>query len=882
MPYLSLRGVAHTLRYTLNALLMLFLLFGHQRVQAQLSCLALTAADVENTAQAANFVCVDAGSTSAEVLLSDLLAALPIPGVNKLLPFAQAQNTPQYIAIRGVLRIDPAASEYAFAPGSEIVFSAGSNCGIAVSDGCKLTLKGVSVHGSPTGQFKEVRAEAGSTLIVDGCRIKDGKSAITVHRNATTSILGNTFGRNLASLQLGEEVAVSQFALFLAPNGSISGNTFDGPETFKTPFSSLRPLSGIRVKAVDNIAIGSVGGGTNVFQNFENTHGGQFSHNGITIGNSDVTVLNSRFENIAAASTFAIDGGIYVDNTSTVSVTGMGIFPVSPLTMDNVRTGIYLARGGSASVTAAKFSRFRDGILNDRIDNAGSVPNYIVVNACQFDNYTDRSIGAFSLSGVPTNFSNFSVTSSTFDDNAVQAGSRRGVSVISSSPATVSNFNIRANKFYLRGGTSGVHNFVGIALSNLTGGVVEHNIMENQSNSGSFRGITILDCATSVLYNTITGLNSNLLDEVGMEIMEAPNCVYRCNETSSLVRGMDFRDNCWNTTLFANHFNNNARSGLRLAGDDPNIGQQNTPQRRFNRWIGSGAMEGRIEFVLPLDPVAVALKSQFKVVPADDPSDYWADPRRINNASTNDPNWFVGGSGSLPQLDVCPSFPADPGGDDRLLDYTAQRIVNGDYVPVGGYAANTWDVSFLVYGFLDKNPDYMPTASAAASYYQANYNSNLGKFRRIYDGYLSLTSTLPTSTGSQLLSDLNAVNAVAQHEQNFKKVMRVLLEVNSGTASGLTEQQNADLTEVANQCRLSGGRAVLIARNALGLPVQNTSVCNAFGGGTEDRSKSAPGSLVQVSVFPNPTKGTFTVQTSSTVENGTARLTNLTGQVLKT
>ncbi|HNG90006.1 MAG TPA: T9SS type A sorting domain-containing protein, partial [Saprospiraceae bacterium] len=167
------------------------------------------------------------------------------------------------------------------------------------------------------------------------------------------------------------------------------------------------------------------------------------------------------------------------------------------------------------------------------------------------------------------------------------------------------------------------------------------------------------------------------------------------------------------------------------------------------------------------------------------------------------------------------------------------------------------------------------------SYYQANYNSNLGKLRHIYDGYLSLTSTSPTSTSSQLLSDLNAINTVAPHEQNFKKVMRVLLEVYGSTASGLTEQQNVILTEVATRCRLSGGRAVLMARNALGLPVQNAGDCIAFEGSPEDRNQSA-GSLMQVNVFPNPAKGALTVQTNSALENGTARLTNQNGQVLKT
>jgi|GEM_PF-3200388 len=107
--------------------------------------------------------------------------------------------------------------------------------------------------------YKEILAEAGSTLIVtDGCKIKDGRSAITIQLNATTSIVGNSFGRNLVSLQLGEEVAVSQFSLFLAPNGSISENTFDGTETLGSPYLGYRPLSGIRVNAVDNIAIGGL------------------------------------------------------------------------------------------------------------------------------------------------------------------------------------------------------------------------------------------------------------------------------------------------------------------------------------------------------------------------------------------------------------------------------------------------------------------------------------------------------------------------------------------------------------------------------------------------------------------------------------------------
>jgi hypothetical protein len=197
----------------------------YSSLKAQPICLGVQESDVYNPNQ--QFSCVD-GQNQPEVLLSTLIQG---PNAILLSPLA-ATTTPQYVIIRGILRIDNAI-QYTFAPGSEIVIlSTTSNTGgITVSAGCGLKLSGVTVHGVSNpllrGLFRSIQADPNSMLEVENCKINDASIGIHAKQLSTISIVDNIFGMldinkawgNFIAIRLGDPNSSIPFPIFFAPGG---------------------------------------------------------------------------------------------------------------------------------------------------------------------------------------------------------------------------------------------------------------------------------------------------------------------------------------------------------------------------------------------------------------------------------------------------------------------------------------------------------------------------------------------------------------------------------------------------------------------------------------------------------------------------------------
>ena len=203
-------------------------------------------------------------------------------------------------------------------------------------------------------------------------------------------------------------------------------------------------------------------------------------------------------------------------------------------------------------------------------------------------------------------------------------------------------------------------------------------------------------------------------------------------------------------------------------------------------------------------------------------------------------------------------------------------------MPWTGYPANTWDTEFLLYQRITKDASLRIEGSQAAGWFGNRYNSNIGTFQRVFDGFLSLSTEEPTATPTQLLSDLNTITVATIYEQNLKTDLRVFLELQINGTQSLTQQQTADLSNIADQCRYEGGFGVVLARLALEQPSIRSGECS-IGLGGEGRNRSKNVNSIKALVFPNPAIAqAFQVQLDRTLQNGTVRLVDLQGRVVGT
>jgi len=848
--------------------------------KAQLPCLGVTTACVDHPSEPNTYKCI-----SGPINVSQL-----INGPNPiLLPPAQAETTPQRIVVKGTLTVDinTGTGGYTFSEGSEIVF-ADEASEIIIQFNCGLKLNKTSVHGC-SSMWNRINAAGFATLIVENqCQIRDGICALEFHNNAKMSITDSYFDRNLLAVKIGREIFLNQQPISFAPGGGIWGNTISGIEQLKPPFNGLRPTNGILIQNTDNLTIGNGASGQNLFTSFENTAIGQVVCRGVSIVNSDVIILNSRFEFMAFNSTQQGDGAIGAISGSRVEIQGLGSGEGSTSTFQHCNTGVFL-HNSSTEVTNVNFNTVRECVAH--IQDAGSTSaKYVKVNNSRFLGFlkngiiAERNFGALNLSA-------FEVQNCRFDDNALFLGLKKAITVSTDFPASGEKVMLNNNKVYFRDRGFFGTNFtlIGFDINNLNKGSGKNNEFFDEGPTGTrFNAIRMQRCNGFLWSNNdIIGNNTvGIPADEGFIVDESPNCVYNCNYLNSVRNGMTFYGLCNSSTLYQNSFNNHDKYGLHLAADGTVIGGQ---FKKYNTWGGgSGEAEAFMYFTsynpfLPAHKFQVE-KSLFTIQTSNQNTDFWADPRRVGfTGMGNDPHWFIEpATPTPPSINLCPAETIDP--NDPKLDFGEKGIVNGTFIPWQGYPANTWDAALLLYQRMQDDPSLRPSGTPEAIWYANNYNGNLGKLWRVYDGFVSLSTDSPLASASQLLSDLNAIVLTTTHEQNLKTDLRIFLEMNITNSDTMTQAQTDLLNDIADQCRYEGGIGVVLARLALGQFSQREGDCSEGLRGTVGTNQDSQASIkgLNVSVFPNPAGQSLSVRLDQNVQNGTLRLVNLQGQIART
>jgi hypothetical protein len=446
----------------------------------------------------------------------------------------------------------------------------------------KLKLVNGSIEGCET-MWAGIELEDGASIECVSSDLKDAQWAIKLKGSAIADVRQTTFENN----NYGFQALVP--ANFVPPSITLSGNIFVTTGTLKAPYAGQSPLpfggkgyAGVYVDRVPALNISSSGGMNSQFKNL---------HNGIIAYNSNLRLSHTFFEDILKVSgapnlpgTIASPGkAIYAQNSSLV-VKGEGILSASPATFTNCHTGIEGLQT-TLSVTENKMLNVNNGVLS-RIGVNKRV--FISTNDIQAK---DLGIGVFHTLALPNGCQ--------VNENTVRMiGNAQGVGIKTGGSGDFGQQEglFSQNTIIVTDGAAGID--VGVSRN-----LKVINNLVNLNNGSSTYGIGISG-------GDLNGVNCNTINGVGQKgiygIM-AGRSNFVCNNASGTGIGLNFEGvfvGKGSIRVAGNTLNNNAGGGL-LMGSDAVIGEQ---VHQGNKWTGAG-----FTIAQHLGGIGVAVRSQFTV-----------------------------------------------------------------------------------------------------------------------------------------------------------------------------------------------------------------------------------------------------------------------------
>ena len=255
------------------------------------------------------------------------------------------------------------------------------------------------------------------------------------------------------------------------------------------------------------------------------------------------------------------------------------------------------------------------------------------------------------------------------------------------------------------------------------------------------------------------------------------------------------------------------------------------------------------------------------------------------------------------------------------------RLLNGTYSPPLNYPALTREAKWQFAGRLNRNPLLQTVDWATAQYYQDTYNDNYSRLNRAYQIYLDRwlpgtamanqigaletadeqrfvldatlseipednvalhmqmlaadtdiadkTTALKTAmenwvaTANQnisaLLTEVNSVTTIEEHETNMKNVLSVMLQSHL-SAGELSAQQAALMAQIADKCRYSGSYAMVLARGFF--DPQDSYSQDAYCQAEERSSPLTSQVFDAVTLYPNPVTESLVLNIGIPFERG--------------
>ncbi|MFN0033613.1 MAG: NosD domain-containing protein [Saprospiraceae bacterium] len=682
----------------------------------------------------------------------------------QLLPPAQAQNTAQFIIIKGKVTFN---DDYTFAAGSDIVFLDNSS-GLKVTTNKKLTLTSSWLHGC-TKLWAGIELSNSAKIVAQNCTFEDAKAAIILRSQTVAEITGNTFKKNVCGiLGLSTNPNAPPISILLGSRKGISGNIFWGnhqllepivPKTIDPAISTGDPTAvtnfpyvGIWIERVNSLSIGIVsnqaGVPFNSFLNFGKNKEQNIRTRGILSIQSNVSIQNSTFSNfgtfdpvnsnnnISAEAVYAANEGVVITQTTfTGTNQTASIFPSN--TFANCWLDIHTS-GTNLTVTNMTSFKAYKSIRAYPANGWQGAQTYRIKNN-KIDYFRDYGIDVAFTKPFTIDIQNNQL----FDNNEpFDPAVRYGIYLFNTTDTEINlngslikNNEIRSRSI-LQGGV-----FWGIALRKAAYLTIEQNqVFDNlaQSSLAAFYGIRTQQspCTGLRLFsNTINGAKIDYSDPIlgptpssGIHVNESVNCVLNCNETDKTNMGVLFSGMCDNANVSKNRLNYHG-IGLGLGAFSNSTTEIGLQSKKENRWFGTNS---------PIEAysanLATALASKFEINSSDLNSDYWPLPRKIG---ANDDNlvWFTQLMGQEPSNDFT-CLTGKIFGEGALAGSDI-RLLNGTYSPPLNYPALTWEAKWQFAARLNRNPSLQTIDGATTQYFQNTYNDSYSHLNRAYQSYLN-------------------------------------------------------------------------------------------------------------------------------------------------
>jgi len=844
-----------------------------------------------------------------------------------LTPMPDAANQMQKVIIRGGGWIDFNTS-YTFGIGSEIVFKDDNpmaiNGGLRVTMGSTLQLKNLTVITGCDAMWEGIVVAPNSRLNMDYlCELSDAKTGVTLQDNSALFSREVTYKRNYTCISI---APASINTPSINVSTTIVSSKFYGHFPMKEIIDARTyPLSGVNANRVNHVSIVGKGfSNFNIFEGFGQNEGailGVVPH-AISCSLSSLTVRNTIFKNIGSITVTSNDPsgiGILISNWGTnggnfLSLQGIGKNVAS--TFENVHLGVRVYRT-SATV---KECYFDGGITH--VDIQPATQSTLDVSSNTFKHY---SIAIKSHFLYPSPIS-LKVYNNTFEgivstgqySNAIYA---QGIENLTYNPNfsiynnVVSNeysgfrvINLQNVKVYNNETTCANClellncDYCAIDGNSFAGdGPAFYGIRSHESYRNSFKCNNFNNSSFGILFSGY-GCDGTDIFRNGFGVHNEGLSLY----PDTRIGQQKFRHNTWPSNNFSG-----LEANFLISPTNPNysdllseskilINSLETPTNtnwanpRYptgSDWFGYQFDINNNEYCtttseefFPSDPIPTTLTAADEKVIANTmpiyngyPATLWDSKLRLYRSLYRFPNLRTVEWGSE-------QFYANQQGTNMSsLGYAIEqyrlilRLNASDIYTIEQKKGEMESIRNAI-----EQIDYQLEAAIGIEIelllsLRTQYVQQLTQKETEIVTLVSQIRQQQISALQNLLPVVNTIPAVEVYETNLRDALSVLIaNAIAGTANNYTSTQASVLSNIASQCKLSGGFGVLLARMMLG---QNTIDAESCGGARDqDNSGILDGESDEVRILPNPANESILVQFSNTGVDGTIILFDIFGR----
>jgi hypothetical protein len=848
------------------------------------------------------------GAPGVETFLSDL--------VPNTLPATPPFGTPLNITVRGTLVIDANVitstqeGEYSFPPLSDICMDAGAV--IRIPSKNTLNLYDPHIRGCEK-RWKSITVmhDATLNLLGDGFGlVEDGQYAVHPQNKSTINIKDTRFNKNYVGLYFNDPLG----EFFLQP---FFGNRFDCTDNLLPHYDAQAPndgpwsFAGIHTNGQDFLNVGVAGMAANRFDSLRN---------GIITNNCNLTLRNSRFNNIQRLDYPTAGHGVLATGAGHTffqsSLAGNTTF------FDNCNMGIFL-KGMNANVHNNVMNNVMTGVLVRESPNLNIKVSHNTINC--------------TMHGISLWF-NDPAQLIQLNNNAIHV-----------SPPLP---DIRAAAIYVRENGAAQPNAqihlhddieifnagAGISLIGCNGYKLEQNFIDAAQNATlNYAGISLHNSPNNFLscnrVNGDYGSNSfgGVFGPAGIKATASKGVEYDCNDVQDTYLGVRFDMDCGNTKFKTTTFNNH-RYGLHYAmlgvtGHQPMNLSTGTLHGNIwdGTWGGANAVGARHEnpddiFVNESQYVVRSISAPWGPENPSSASNTWFDddPNRSQFSCGITCNVWLTGDTSITELDkrIAKGL-VDPGVYTEPMQWMLER---GLYRKLYANSELVQPYTLLDTFYTEKSTTTIGRFTAAEAAIHALFKPDTSTTGQLQDYYELITeqmedmalidSLLQTASGqdsldllvqreyaleiidslSQLNSALaksvlqarsaaansiivqnNAIAVTDIWEQNEKTVNHIFLNTVAKGISFNNTQSNL-LQAIADQCPYGGGTAVFRARALLEIEVDDEAACSqaasqAAGQALEMTPADNQSAAAGIKMYPNPAKDLVTVRMDEALKN---------------